>query len=74
MKLALDSKFVYNFICKNEYHMPKIYELVIDVAAKLSAKSDEDTWSTKIKIKNSQLAFSSILQAKKAVLASYGAI
>ena len=73
MKLALDSKFVYNFICKNECHKPEIYELVIDVAAKLSEKSDEDTWLTKIK-KNSQLALSSILQSNKAVLASYGAI
>ena len=52
IKLALDSKFVNKQIYKNKYQMPKIHELLDNVAALIASDSIGEVWFTNLDLKN----------------------
>ena len=52
IKLALDSELLNDQIFKNKYQMPKIHELIDNVALQISEKSNERVWFSNLDLKN----------------------
>ena len=52
VKLALDSKLLYDQIFKNKYQMPNIHELIDNVALQISEKPTGQVWFSNLDLAN----------------------